>query len=101
MEPIEVPEPYPPPDERTVVLVRDFARAMVELELLQRREGTVPRLRQLQPAAIDLVRLVQDVAVGLRLSEVGQRDQDDAGRGEERAEDERCAHVRAGDSAPS
>ena len=74
---------------------------LVELELLQGRERAVARLGELEPAPVDLTRLLEHVPVGLRLTEIGQSDQNDARGREERTEDERDAHVLTGASAPS
>ena len=78
-------------DEGAVVVVRHLAGAVVELELLQRPERPVAHLGQLQLPLLELAAVVQRVPLGRRLAQVGQRDEDDARRGEQRAEDERDA----------
>src|SRR5262245_36483541 len=87
-------------DERAVVLVRGRARAVVELEFLQRRERAVALLEQREPPYLGLVADVQLVALRLRVAEEGPCDVEDARRGERDAEDERdCGHASAGASA--
>lgn len=88
-------------DEAAVVLVRDLADAMIELELLEGGEGAVARLSELEAAPVELVRLLEDVPIGPRLSQVGQCDEDHTSRGEQRPEDQRQAHCLAGASAAS
>ena len=46
-------------DLRAVILVGDRAGAMVELELLERRERTVARFEQLEPTLLVLVEIVR------------------------------------------
>jgi hypothetical protein len=41
---------------------------MIELELLQVGEDAIALFRQLQPAALELVRRVQPIVEGLRLA---------------------------------
>ena len=89
------------PHERAVVLVRDLPGAVVELELLERPERAVAALGQLEPPPVDLVRLVEHVAAGIGLAQIGQRDDEHARHREQGAEDESQAHVLAGASAPS
>ena len=72
---------------------------MVELELLQRRERAVSRLRELEPPPVELSGLVQSVIVRLGLAEVRQRHEDDARNRQQSSEDEREAHGGAGASA--
>src|SRR6185503_15743245 len=84
------------PDELQVVLVRDLARPMVELELLERRERAVTLLRELERAPLEGARLVETVLRRIRLADEGQRDEDDARDGEDGADREReRAHARA------
>ena len=66
---------------------------MVGLELLQRRQGTVSRFRELEAPALEHVRLADDVPGGLGLAEERESDGDDGRDGEERGEDERCRHT--------
>jgi hypothetical protein len=65
---------------------------MVELELLQRPEGSVANLGEGEPSLLELTRLVEGVAAGLRLPQVGERDEHDAPGGQEGAEQQREAH---------
>lgn len=52
---------------------------MVELELPECRERPVSRLEPLKATSILLVELVEDVCLGIGLSEKGKRDDDHAG----------------------
>src|SRR5262249_17258052 len=72
-----------------VVLVRDRAGPMIELELFERRKGPVARLEQLQSSDLRLVELDEIVRLGLRLPQKRQCDRDDARDGERRGEHER------------
>src|SRR5205823_5855602 len=67
------------PHLEAVVLVRDLARAVVELELLQRCQRSVPLLREREPPALELARLVEGVARrrGLAQERPGDRDDDE------------------------
>lgn len=69
---------------------------MVELEFLECRERSVPRLEQLETAPFALVEVVQAIRVGLGLSEKGQRDGQDARHGQDGREHERCGQRVAG-----
>ena len=78
-------------DERTVVLVGDLARAMVELELLERVERTIALLHERQPLPPALVEPVEAV---VRRSHGGLAEErpchvDGAGGGEQPAQQER------------
>jgi hypothetical protein len=81
-------------DERAVVLVRHLAGAVVELELLQRRQRAVPLLDELEPPALERVRLVEPVVLGRRArsSQERPRGEQHARDGEQGAEKERDAH---------
>lgn len=76
-------------DEGAIVLVGHRPRAVVELELLQRRERTIPLLEELQPSTLRLVDLVQRVGVGLGLPEERESDEEHTDDRERRGEDER------------
>jgi len=65
---------------------------MVELELLEGGKGTVARLAELELAPFELAGLAEGVVARLRLTQVRQRDYEDACGSEERAEEERQAH---------
>ena len=52
------------PDEGAVVLLGHLAGAVIELELLQRRERAVTLLCELEPAAVALVRLIKHIPAG-------------------------------------
>ncbi len=73
---------------------------MVELELLQRRERPVAGLSELETPPLQLTRLVERVALRRRLAQIGQGDEHDTARREERAEEEREVHRATGASAP-
>src|SRR6266536_2922748 len=83
------------PDELAVVLVGDLAGAMVELELLQGRQRAVALLRELQPAALELIGLAEPVLRGRDPGppEKRQRDHDDRGDSEHNTEREPDAHA--------
>jgi len=83
-------------DQRAVVLVRNLAGAVIELQLLQRRKRPITLLGELQPAALERVGLNQPVFSGRypRSPQEGQGDYDDADDGEHDAEREPDAHAR-------
>ena len=62
---------------------------MVELELLERGEGPVAGLEQLEAAPFGLVELVKAIGLGFRLLEKGQRNGNDANDGDERSQHQR------------
>src|SRR5439155_25486476 len=85
------------PDELAVVLVRDLARAVVELELLQGRERPVALLGELELAALERPGHAETVLARSRLAQERQRDVDRTGGREYGAENEReRRHARAG-----
>ena len=79
-----------------VVLVGDGAGAVVELELLQRRERAVALLEQREPPPLVVVELVERVRLGLGLPQEGKRDRDDARHGERGTEQQRQGQRVAG-----
>ncbi len=83
------------PDERAVVDVVDLAGAVVELDLLQRRERAVASLEQRQQL-LGLAARVDQLGLG-RLAQERQRDDHDRGDRDQRAEDQR-RHARASES---
>src|SRR5919109_3380032 len=98
--PIERPQSFggPPPegpDELAVVLVRDLARSVVELELFQGRESTVALFGELEAPALAGVGLSQPVFRRRepRMPQERQRDDDDAGDREKDADPEPNAHT--------
>src|SRR5689334_4949888 len=68
---------------------------MVELELLERREGTVALLDQLQAAALARAELVEPVARGRRVAQERARHEHDGHEREHRSEHEREGHAGA------
>jgi hypothetical protein len=66
---------------RSVVLVGDRARAVVELEIAERREGAIACLEQIQPASLPVVELLEYVRLGLWLAKEWKGDGDHAGDG--------------------
>ena len=86
-------------DEPAVVVVRDLAGAMVELELLEGGERTVPLFREAQPALLELIRRGQPVVACGGLAQEGQSDKHDAGDRKDRADDERSGQMRTAPSA--
>jgi len=75
-------------DLRAVVLVRHGPGAMVELELLERRERAIALLEQLEMTELALAKVVERVGLGLGLAQERERNHDDAGDGERRGEHE-------------
>jgi hypothetical protein len=69
---------------------------VVELELLERGERTIPFLGQLEPAALEVVKHAEPVVHRRRIAEERPRDHQDGGDCEQRAESERERHVPAG-----
>ncbi len=61
---------------------------MLELELFQRSERPIPLFQERQSTPLVLVELLEDIRFGLRLTEEGERDHDDAGDGERRSQQE-------------
>jgi hypothetical protein len=86
-------------DEPAVVVVRDLAGAMVELELLERGKRAVPFFCEAQAALLELVRRRQPVVAGGGLAQEGQSDKYDARDREHRADDERSGQMRTALSA--
>ena len=83
-------------DERAVVLVGHLARAVVELELLQRGERAVALLDELEPPSLQHVGLVDSIVLGRRARPPQERprNEEHARDGEQGAEEERDAHRR-------
>src|SRR5918995_6366513 len=75
-------------DLRPVVLVGDRPGPVLELELLERRERAVARLEQVEPPALVLVELVEDVRLRFGLPDERERDGDHTHDGERRSEHE-------------
>src|SRR5688572_26678585 len=65
-------------DLRPVVHVRDRARPVLELELLERPQRPVSLLEELEPAPFVLIELVELIRLGLGLADERQRDRDHA-----------------------
>ena len=87
------------PDESAVIVVRDLAGAMVELELFECRKRTVAFFREAQAALLQLVRRRQPVVAGRGLSQERQCHEDGAGNREYRTHDERRRQMRTAPSA--
>ena len=87
------------PDERAVVRIRHLARAMVELELLQRPERTVPLLGESQSALFQLVGRNEAIVLRRGLAHERQADEENAHDREERTDDERRGQIRTAASA--
>jgi hypothetical protein len=68
---------------------------MVELELLERCERTVAFLDELEPALLELARLVEPVACRRRLAQERARDEENCRESEPRPEHERKRHAGA------
>jgi hypothetical protein len=81
-------------DQLAVVGVRDLARAVIELELLQRGKRAISFLRKFEPALPELIRRREPIFPGLRLTQERERDEHDANDGEDGADDEREGHIR-------
>src|SRR5919201_534286 len=83
------------PDQFAVVLVRDLARPVIELELLQGRERTVALLGQLEATALARVGLAEPILGGrkARPPQEGQRDDDHGDDCEHDAERKPDAHA--------
>jgi hypothetical protein len=86
-------------DEVAVVVVRDLSRAVVELDLLQGRQGPVAFFGERQPSLSELVRCCEPVVVRPRLAQKRPSDEDDARSGEQCADDEREGQIRTAASA--
>ena len=82
-------------DLRAVVVVRDLARAMVELELLQRRECAIALLGDGEPPLLEIVRRLQPIVSYGRLTEERQRDDDRTRDRKRRADEKGNRHVSA------
>jgi len=76
------------PDLGAIVVVRDLAGAMVELELFQRPEGAVTLLLERYPFPLTLRGLVEPVVSRVRVAQEGCGNEHHARHGEERAERE-------------
>jgi len=83
------------PHLAAVILVRDLAASVVELELFERGERSVAALEQVQAAPLRRGRLVQLVVLRLRIEQERTRDEEDACEGQRGAEHERHRHARA------
>src|SRR6266545_2272840 len=83
-------------DERAVVLVRDLAASVVELELLERAERPVAALQQLDLAPFELARLVEAVVARLRVEQERPRHEQDTRDREHRAKDNGPNHASTG-----
>jgi hypothetical protein len=81
-------------DELAVVLVRNLARAVVELELLERRKRAIALLGQRKPPLFELVGPGEHVVLGPGLTQKGQGDQPDASDGEDGTDEERSGQAR-------
>ena len=68
---------------------------MVELELLQSSERTVPLLNELQPPTLERARFVEQVALGFRLAQERPRDEEDGQQRERGTEGKRKRHAGA------
>ena len=86
-------------DQAAVVVVRDLAGAVVELELLQCGKRAVPLLGEAQAALLELVKRRQPVVRCSGLSQEGQRYEHDAGDRERCTDDERRGQMRTTPSA--
>ncbi len=72
---------------------------MVELELLEGREGTIAHLRELELALLQLAGAVEPVVRRRRVTEIGQRYGDDAADRKQRSEHKGETHGSAGTPA--
>ena len=79
-------------DLRAVVLVGDLAGAVVELELLQRREGAIAFFLEHDSLLLPRPRLLEAVAVGSRLAQKRPGHEQHAGDSEQGAQHEPDAH---------
>ena len=84
------------PELRAVVLVRDGARPMLELELLERSERAISLLEELEPVPFRVVQIIERVRLGLGLANERERDGDDTRDRERRGEHERQGQRVAG-----
>ena len=84
------------PELGPVVLVRHRSRPVLELELLERRERTIPLFEQPETAPLVVVELVEVVGFWLGLTDEWERDRDHAGDGECCSEHERQGQGVAG-----
>ena len=82
-------------DELAVVGIVHLAGAMVELELLQRRERTVPLLDEREPASLGLARRIEAVVVGDRLAQERQRDEHHHRGSQHEPDDDHARRLRA------
>ena len=81
-------------DELAVVVVRDLAGPVVELELLERGECPVALLGQSQPPLLECIGPSEPVISRPRLAQEGQGHEQDADDGEHSTNDERGGHTR-------
>src|SRR5439155_4392999 len=85
------------PDELAVVLVRDLARAVIELELFQGRERPVAVLGELELTALERAGRAEAILARGRLAQERQCDVQRAGSREDGAQNEcECRHACAG-----
>jgi hypothetical protein len=68
---------------------------MVELELLQSSERTVPLLNELQSPTLERARFIEEIARRLGLAQKGPRDEENGDEREPCAEGEREGHAGA------
>ena len=68
---------------------------MVELELLQSSERTVPLLHELEPPTLERARFVEQVALGFRLAQERPRDEYNREQCEPGSERQRKRHAGA------
>ena len=87
------------PDELAVIIIGHLARAVIELELLQRGERAVTLFRQGKPALLELVRMRETIVLRPRLSQKGQRDEDNGDHGKRSTNNECDGHIRTAESA--
>jgi hypothetical protein len=85
--------------ETAVILVRDLAGAVIELELLECGKRTVTLLGELQPPPLELVRPVEPVVPCLRLAQERPGDEQGTGDRERRADDQSDSQTRTAASA--
>src|SRR5262249_61586714 len=81
-------------DERAVVVVADLARAVVELELLERGEGAIALVEEREPLLLLGRRRIEPVVDGTWLAQERKRDEHDRHDGDQRAHDQ-GGHARA------
>jgi len=86
-------------DELPVVVVRDLSRAVIELELFERRERLVSLLGEREPPLLELIRRRQTVVARAGLAEEGQCHGDDADDGEHGSDHECHCHMRIAEAS--